>query len=525
MAATVTLTYNPYIPQLSILVNGKHLSAYSRLIKYSDEDIWNWNNEILDEIYSELRDEFYLVFVGNANDAEIMRYHCNQYRYCIGFEASEFVICNSLQKRLGLLNQYLKKNKITSYERTVIQAVFIICPEMQRFTENIEHIDVNNLFCTTHIRIVNTIPEHFESTDNTYYFWLSSGVSDSPEFIEKLPKNNPIFRICAGEKNELYLVNETMIAYETTDENLILTIFKCFLEMPLIKALRACYWSVQKINKNANELKVISTIEPVVKISIDKKIEVGKSNPIRISFEPLVEEHPRLIFKVLNEKIAVTDNICVFGKQAGQTKLEVYRYGSQKPFEIIDINIVARKRIKKLILSDDELVLGIGDTKKIQCDYSPEDADNSQDITWSSTDKSVVTVDSNGNIKCLKQGNCRVICTAENVSAQCQCEVKPYLQKINVILPENRKELFLEPMQEYNLVIEKEPVDSIDSQITVSSSDYNVANVIGNKIIAKNIGTATITVLNSTKRKSLNFSVMVVKKKGGFLKKYFGFRK
>ena len=77
MAATVTLTYNPYIPQLSILVNGKHLSAYSRLIKYSDEDIWNWNNEILDEIYSELRDEFYLVFVGNANDAEIMRYHCN----------------------------------------------------------------------------------------------------------------------------------------------------------------------------------------------------------------------------------------------------------------------------------------------------------------------------------------------------------------------------------------------------------------------------------------------------------------
>ena len=118
-----------------------------------------------------------------------------------------------------------------------------------------------------------------------------------------------------------------------------------------------------------------------------------------------------------------------------------------------------------------------------------------------------------------------MICTAENVSAQCQCEVKPYLQKINVILPENRKELFLEPMQEYNLVIEKEPVDSIDSQITVSSSDYNVANVIGNKIIAKNIGTATITVLNSTKRKSLNFSVMVVKKKGGFLKKYFGFRK
>lgn len=328
--------------------------------------------------------------------------------------------------------------------------------------------------------------------------------------------------IYVGKENKVCQVNEFAVVYETTNENLMSTIFDCFLWLPLVKAFRLCYTSVLKTTDYTDDFKLISAIEPIIKISVDEKIEVGKSNPIRITYEPPVRKPPKVTFKVLNETIASTDGICIFGKQPGTTRLEAYCYGAKKPFETFSLNVFKRNRIRRLILSDDELVLGIGDTYKLQCDYSPVDADNAHSISWLSTDKSVISIDKNGTMRCLAKGACRIICTAENVSAQCKCEVKPYLQDMSVSLPENMDLLLLEPMQEYELLIDKVPNDSIDAQTTVSSSDCNIANVIGNRIIAKNSGTATITISNSTKRKTVSFSVSVSKKKVGFLKSLFG---
>lgn len=522
MAVTITLTYNPYIPQFSVLINGKQPPEYSHLVQYVDEDIWVWHSEIWDVLYLELRDNFYVQFIGTSADAEIVKYYCSMYEHYIGFEFIDFMINNSLQKRLGALNQYLKKNEIVSYNRTIIDATFILPPDMQVFLEDVTNIDIGNLFCATRIQTANGKLKHFEDTVNSYLFVLTSNIQEGLVCAKKVISNNPIFVICVGEENKLCQVDESVVVYETTNENLMSTIFNCFLWLPLVKAFRVCYTSVLKVIDYTDDFKLLSATEPIIKISVDEKIEVGKSNPIRITYEPQVKKPPKVTFKVLNETIASTDDICIFGKQSGTTRLEAYCYGSKKPFETIVLNVFKRNRIRKLILNDDELVLGIGDTYKLQCDYSPADADNAHSISWSSTDKSVISIDKNGTIRCLDKGTCRIICTAENVSAQCKCEVKPYLQNMSVSLPENMDSLSLEPMQEYELLIDKVPSDSIDAQTTVSSSDCNIANVIGNRIIAKNLGTATITISNSTKRKTISFSVSVSGKKVGFFKSLFG---
>lgn len=522
MAVMITLTYNPYVPQLRVLIDGKHPPEYSCLIQYADEDIWIWHNKILNMIYSELRDDFYIRFIGSPLDAEILKYHCNIHENCIGFEVVEFVIKDSLQKRLGTLNQFLKKNDIVSYTRTIFDALFVIPQNMQMYMEDIASIDINNLFCSTYVRIFNEKDRKFDNTANAYLFVLSLDVSEGLELISKFNSMNPIFLIYVGKRTKIIQVTDTVVVCETTENNLISTIFNCFLWLPLVKAFRACYSSVQKSLGQIDTLKKIIAVDPIIKISVETKLEVGKSNPIRVTFEPPVKFPPRISFKVLNEMIASTDDIAIYGKQVGSTKLEAYYYGSRKPFETFIIEVFKRNRIKKLILSDDELVLGIGDTKRIYCDYSPVDADNVQSITWSSTDESVVSVEKNGLLKCHNEGICRIICTAENVSAQCQCKVKPYLQEIKITLPDDKDTLTLEPMQEYDLPIIVTPNDSIDSQLLISSSDYNIANVIGNKIIAKNAGEAIITISNVTKRKTIRFSIVVAKKKISFFKALIG---
>ena len=53
----------------------------------------------------------------------------------------------------------------------------------------------------------------------------------------------------------------------------------------------------------------------------------------------------------------------------------------------------------------------------------------------------------------------------------------------------------------------------------MTSSDYNIANIIGNKVVAKNIGTATIEIVNVTGRKKATFTVNVYK--SDFIRRLF----
>ena len=50
MAIEISLEYNPYLPELNILIDGKQPPQYSRLTQFVDEDIWIWHSEILDVI-------------------------------------------------------------------------------------------------------------------------------------------------------------------------------------------------------------------------------------------------------------------------------------------------------------------------------------------------------------------------------------------------------------------------------------------------------------------------------------------
>lgn len=54
----------------------------------------------------------------------------------------------------------------------------------------------------------------------------------------------------------------------------------------------------------------------------------------------------------------------------------------------------------------------------------------------------------------------------------------------------------------------------------MTSSDYNVVNIVGNKILAKNTGIANVSVTNVSKRKSVSFTVKVYKKKRNSLKDF-----
>lgn len=519
MPSLVELQYNPYLPNLSVLLNGKQPSDFSRLIQYSNEDIWKWCDEIFDALYEEIRDDYVISFTGRDIDAQILQIRSKQYKHCLGIKHRDFVIDEPLQKRLGILNQIIKKAEITSYQKTVIKASFNITSEMQEFSDLVKEIDINNLFCSVHISISKTPA----NDPNTVHFILAEDkFTAEKQLANTVTNGNPIFAVYLSNKSGLVDLNEKAIFVETTSAEIIDTLFECFLWFPLLKAFRNCLPSVTTNPKVGYQVKIVSAITPLVNVSFDSPVEVGKSNKLNITLDPPVGQPPKLEYKTQNEKIAVCDGLNIYGKSSGETKLEIYVVGEKLPFDIQQIKVIKRNRISKLMLSESDLTLGLNDKKIIKCDYAPVDADNVASISWKSTDDSIVKVDSSGRLVACGIGECRIICTAENVSAQCICNVKPYLSEIILQTPLEENVLHMIPMQEELLSLNVVPQNSIDGKILVESSDYNIVNVVGNKLIAKQKGEVTITVRNSSNRKSLSFTVIVGKPKRGFFQKIFG---
>lgn len=523
MAAEVKIQYNPFLPQLMVLIDGKQPDGYSRLTQFADEDIWKWHSEILEVLYSEIRNDFFIIFVGTALDIAIMKSVCERNQHCTGFKAELPVGDISLQKRLGKLNQFIKNNRGMIYRKSILQAHFFIPSKFKEYAEYIQSIDIGNLFCSTEIRILNETECCFKDDKNSFLFILAKDSSEGERAVRKYHSQNPIFMLCQGSETKLKQVHSSYIIYEYDSEDIISAIFTCFLGFPLVYAFQNCIQSILDGKTTKSEVFKLASIAPAVEVKIEKDIEVGKSNRIRIISDSPEFPVQKIIFRILDETIAKTDNLCVFGLKPGRTLLEAYYYGTQKPFQVCELNVRKRNRIQKIILDDDELVLGAGDRKRLHCDYSPVNADNIDKIEWKSSDETIASISSHGTLTCKSCGICKIWCIAENISAVCNCEVRPYLESLDVDLSDNSTDglLYLEPMQEYELKIKVYPLNSIDRNYTITSSDYNIANIVGNKVLAKNTGTATIEIENISRRKKTSFVVKVSKTKGKFWKKLF----
>lgn len=525
MPALIELQYNPYLPQLKILINGAPPTDFSRLIQYSDEDIWHWANEIMDVIYAEIRDTFIISFTGTPYDADIIHIVCEKCPCCTGFRSKDFLISESLQKRMVNLNQLIKKAGITSYEKTVIDAAFIIFPVFQEYQKDILAIDINNLFCSVRVRIVDS-KYSFEDIDNSVLFILAEDSASGYDYLKRIEVKKPVFIIVPGNSNRIIDISNQNCLIETTQDHLVNAIFDCFIQFPLTVAIRKCVSSIKGGNKIAKELKFISCVEPLVNIVVDREVEVGRSIKLLVDMEPsgLV---PELVYKVQNPEIASCDGIRVYGLREGISLLEVYKSGVKKPFYTRKIRVYKRNRINRLVLSEDSLLIGLHDRTKIECDYFPADADNTDTIFWQSSDSNIIQVDTVGHIHAVGVGACRIICTAENVSAQCLCTVKPYMEEIRFHMDfDENGILHMESMQEIFLDILCIPQDCIDYKLLLSTSDSDIVNVVNHTLYAKNRGRAIITVKNSSGKVSSCFTVEVStkalqNKKTGFFKLLF----
>lgn len=506
MTVNVVITYNPYLPQVTFLINGKCPSEYSKLIYFSDEDIFQWSGKVFNVLYEELRDDFLVHFVGTDFDAEIMRLESEKNLHCLKYTVSHFSNDLAVQKRLGIVNQVLKENSRISFKR--IAMTFAVLPSSlsNQFQSELKRIRVANSFCSI---CADSIMHNGINVMNVV---LANDYKEGLQIAKQNYSHIPLFIFFLGRTCSLREVDNNCLLFEDDFNDIVKSLLDCFIGFPLTKAMQYCRKILPDDLKKCFKIRKAYAIDSLININIVTAIEVGKSNGIEVAYDPPTDMHPHVLFQVLDRKIADTDGISVFGKRQGTTLLEAYQYGAKTPFEVFPIQVFERNRIKSIILDETEVVLGTGDKRNISITYYPENADNADTISWQTTDAAVAVVDDRGTITALTPGICRIYCSAENVSASYACEVKPYAESMSILLPDQEKNhLSMKPMEEIDMNIVFSPRDCIDSNVAVTISDLDVINVIGRKIVAKKPGVARIFIQNISRHQSAEIEIRVLK--------------
>lgn len=144
--------------------------------------------------------------------------------------------------------------------------------------------------------------------------------------------------------------------------------------------------------------------------------------------------------------------------------------------------------VESITLSKTKLEMKKGTKETLITIIRPENASN-QNVTWSSSDSSIVSVHQ-GELTALKGGKATISASIESKSANCEVTVIVPIEAISL----NKSTLTLEEGQSETLTVTFKPSDATNRTITWSSSASDIVNVDKQgRVTANKRGQATIT--------------------------------
>ena len=148
--------------------------------------------------------------------------------------------------------------------------------------------------------------------------------------------------------------------------------------------------------------------------------------------------------------------------------------------------------VKEIYLYGSNIVLNMGETKQVRVSVRPYYAYN-KTLAWKSSNTSIATVDSEGNVTGVASGTCTITCRATDgsgVSASFEVTVKQVVTRISL----SPTSLSLSIGNSQTLTATVYPDNAANKTLSWESSDTNIATVDQyGKVTAKAKGNCTIT--------------------------------
>ena len=164
----------------------------------------------------------------------------------------------------------------------------------------------------------------------------------------------------------------------------------------------------------------------------------------------------------------------------------------KQPVEMIDVTGV--------YLDESEVMLNIGDTKQLKATVEPENATN-KNVTWSTLDYKIATIDQNGVVTAKAKGETLVLVTTVNGAIKDTCKIIVSAPITGVSFRMNKIEIILGETQIMAATVF--PLEAANRNVSWISSNSGIAEIDDNGMVtAKALGKSEITV--TTKQNGKN---------------------
>ena len=192
--------------------------------------------------------------------------------------------------------------------------------------------------------------------------------------------------------------------------------------------------------------------------------------------------------------VSVTENGHIKGLTPGTasiTATSTEQAGSGATSKKASLTVTVVQAVRGVNLSDDELIIDKGKTKKLTVTVSPDDA-TKKTVSWTSSNDAIATVSKDGTITAKSCGECDIVCTTtdgSNVSAKCHVIVKQLITSLKL----SESKIVLTPGSRKTITTTIKPTDATSKNVIWKSSNEKVATVDQGRIVAVGGGDCTIT--------------------------------
>ena len=253
-----------------------------------------------------------------------------------------------------------------------------------------------------------------------------------------------------------------------------------------------------------NDITFVALDTTTTDIKISKEMcEIGRGKSLRLTATVLPEDSPEeLTWTSSDEDIVTVDNGVIKGIKVGTANILVMSGSVVKecvvtvyePVSRVDLNMTSKE-------------LSLGDTLQLEAYIRPDTA-TYKDVTWSSDNTSVATVDKNGLVIAKAYGTAKITVTTkdQNCTRTCTITVKP-ITVTGVEL--NTKAATIRVDETCQLIAKVLPENATNKAVTWTSSNPKVATVEDGVVTGVSNGIASIIVKTEDAAKTTSCIVTV----------------
>jgi len=244
---------------------------------------------------------------------------------------------------------------------------------------------------------------------------------------------------------------------------------------------------------------------PVQSITLDKPsitLYEGEDYTFVTTITPENATYKDITWTTGDNKIATVENGKVVAVKKGKTTITATANGKSATCSLEVLSSIAEISLNKTTLS-----LIVGDSEILQAIITPEDATLREGVKWETSDDKIATVDNNGKVVAVKEGEATITVSVEGKKAECKVSVD-YIHVSSITLNKTEETLYIG--ETLSITATLNPSNVTYNTITWESSNENVAKVDqSGRVSAIGKGTTTITAKSDGKEATCSMTVLV----------------